>query len=303
MIFSTAWEVHYNSNRTGVRLVGPKPKWARKDGGEAGLHPSNIHDNAYAIGALDFTGDMPILLGPDGPSLGGFVCPAVVIEPERWKLGQLKAGDTVRFERLTVEEAAVFAKIQDETLAGPRRPLDPKSSRPNPSSPPRSTRPSFIVSTRPRSGPSSPTAGTGDRYLLVEYGPLVLDLDLRFRVHALMQWLEARQTPGIIDLTPGIRSLQVHFDGRELTERRLLDLLVSAEDDLPPIDEMEVPTRIIHLPLSWEDEATLETIRNTCSPSVRMRHGARATSSLSDASMASNPSTTCAVSSSTQLTW
>ena len=66
-------------SRTGVRLIGPKPQWARRDGGEAGLHPSNIHDNAYAIGAIDFTGDMPIILGPDGPSLGGFVCPACVV--------------------------------------------------------------------------------------------------------------------------------------------------------------------------------------------------------------------------------
>ncbi len=65
--FETDWEVHYNSNRTGVRLLGPKPEWARADGGEAGLHPSNIHDNAYAVGTVDFTGDMPIILGPDGP--------------------------------------------------------------------------------------------------------------------------------------------------------------------------------------------------------------------------------------------
>ena len=48
--FATDWKVHYNSSRTGVRLIGPKPEWARPDGGEAGLHPSNIHDNAYAIG-------------------------------------------------------------------------------------------------------------------------------------------------------------------------------------------------------------------------------------------------------------
>ena len=33
MLFSTQWKVHFNSNRTGVRLVGPKPKWARPDGG------------------------------------------------------------------------------------------------------------------------------------------------------------------------------------------------------------------------------------------------------------------------------
>ena len=61
MLFATDWKVHFNSNRTGVRLIGPKPQWARSDGGEAGLHPSNIHDNAYAVGAIDFTGDMPII--------------------------------------------------------------------------------------------------------------------------------------------------------------------------------------------------------------------------------------------------
>jgi urea carboxylase len=86
-LYATDWRVHHNSSRTGVRLIGPKPRWARSDGGEAGLHPSNIHDNAYAIGTIDFTGDMPILLGPDGPSLGGFVCPATIIGAELWKMG------------------------------------------------------------------------------------------------------------------------------------------------------------------------------------------------------------------------
>ena len=36
----------------------------RPDGGDAGLHPSNIHDTGYAIGAVDLTGDMPVILGP-----------------------------------------------------------------------------------------------------------------------------------------------------------------------------------------------------------------------------------------------
>ncbi len=97
MFFSTAWKVHHNSDRTGTRLIGPKPKWARPDGGEAGLHPSNIHDNAYAVGTVDFTGDMPVILGPDGPSLGGFVCPATIVHDELWKMGQLRPGDLVRF--------------------------------------------------------------------------------------------------------------------------------------------------------------------------------------------------------------
>jgi urea carboxylase len=84
-VLGGSYEVHFNSARTGVRLIGPTPRWARADGGEAGLHPSNLHDNAYAVGSIDFTGDMPIILGPDGPSLGGFVCPAVIARDELWK--------------------------------------------------------------------------------------------------------------------------------------------------------------------------------------------------------------------------
>ena len=70
------------------------------------MHPSNIHDNAYAIGTIDFTGDMPVILGPDGPSLGGFVCPVTIVQAELWKMGQLRPGDKVRFRRLTPAEAA-----------------------------------------------------------------------------------------------------------------------------------------------------------------------------------------------------
>lgn len=91
--FETKWEVHYNSNKLGIRLTGPTLKWARNDGGDAGLHPSNIHDCVYAIGSINFSGDTPIILTCDGPSLGGFVCPATIVAAELWKIGQVKAGD------------------------------------------------------------------------------------------------------------------------------------------------------------------------------------------------------------------
>ena len=260
IFFAAEWKVHYNSNRTGVRLVGPKPKWARRDGGEAGLHPSNIHDNAYAIGAVDFTGDMPILLGPDGPSLGGFVCPAAVVDAELWKLGQLKPGDTVCFRRLGVVEAERLKKKQDieiETLqpsqAGETVGIHLKTA---------AIDEAVLAELEPsKDRPRVVYRGAGDSYILVEYGPMVLDLNLRFRVHALMQWLSAKSLPGIIDLTPGIRSLQIHFDNTRLHLSRLLDQLLEAELKLPRTDEIEVPTRIVHLPLSWEDESTLVAIR------------------------------------------
>jgi urea carboxylase len=264
MLFASEWRVHFNSSRTGVRLIGPKPQWARPDGGEAGLHPSNIHDNAYAIGTIDFTGDMPILLGPDGPSLGGFVCPATVVQAELWKLGQLAPGDTVRFALLSESDAAQRLQAYETAIAGGaaadapwlhaldvsaeqlRRVGDGAALAPLPAA---TDRPAVVY--RPQ----------GDHYLLVEYGPLVLDLTLRFRVHALMQWLQGAALPGVIDLTPGIRSLQIHYDSRVLSRRDLLAQLAVAETRLPPVDAMQVPTRVVRLPLSWDDDATQLAIR------------------------------------------
>ncbi|CAB3776673.1 urea carboxylase [Pararobbsia alpina] len=252
MLYDTRWTVHYNSSRTGVRLIGPTPQWARRDGGEAGLHPSNIHDNAYAIGAIDFTGDMPVILGPDGPSLGGFVCPVTIIRAERWKMGQLKPGDTVQFKRVTSVQAAVLEAAQDQ-LVGTLTAVD--AALPAARS---ADRIDCVLRRDPSAGDGVGVVyrQAGDKYLLVEYGPLALDLNLRFRVHALMHWLQTRRPDGIVDMTPGIRSLQLHFDNRVLPRERLLDLLAEAELALPPVGSMRVPTRIVHLPLSWDDPAT-----------------------------------------------
>src|SRR6266496_2512849 len=61
-LFETTWTVDHRADRTGVRLVGPTPAWARDDGGEAGLHPSNIHDSAYPVGAIMLSGDTPVIV-------------------------------------------------------------------------------------------------------------------------------------------------------------------------------------------------------------------------------------------------
>jgi urea carboxylase len=250
-LFSVAWKVHHNSSRTGVRLLGPKPRWARPDGGEAGLHPSNIHDNAYAVGTIDFTGDMPIILGPDGPSLGGFVCPATIIEADLWKMGQLKAGDSVRFVPVSLAEARRRLLTQDrevDTLrADATYALLPA---------PAARSPILATSDATADRPAVVIRQDGDANVLIEYGPPVLDLGLRFRVHALMQALAARALPGIIDVTPGIRSLHVHYDDRRLPREKLLAALEAVEASLPATDDIEVASRIVHLPLSWDDPAT-----------------------------------------------
>jgi len=268
-LYGTEYEVHFNSARTGVRLIGPKPRWARTDGGEAGLHPSNIHDTAYSVGALDFTGDTPILLGPDGPSLGGFVCPVTVVTAERWKLGQLRPGDKVRFVPITAGQAPSAKDL------GPGRQLvlpgdADWSANPSPAAqaagrpgrPVRGDGDDGVLGRVPEGSgrPAVTYRRSGDDNLLVEYGEMVLDLGLRARVHALHQHIEALRVPGVVDLTPGIRSLQIKVDPSVLSTTRLLDLVQDIEAALPASSELVVPSRTVRLPLSWDDPATREAI-------------------------------------------
>jgi urea carboxylase len=244
--FATDWEVHFNSSRTGVRLIGPKPEWVRESGGEAGLHPSNIHDNPYAIGAVDFTGDMPVILGPDGPSLGGFVCPVTIIEADLWQLGQLKAGDRVRFVPVDVLTARQLAKAADAECAS----LAPAAVVATPVA-----LQSPIVLDIGEADSRLVARLSGDTHLLLEIGAPELDLVLRFRGHALMQALEAKQLDGVIDLTPGIRSLQVHYQPETLALEDLLEIVAGLWDAVCAAQDLKVPSRIVHLPLSWDDPA------------------------------------------------
>ncbi len=255
--FESAWEVHYNSNRLGVRLTGPRPEWTRSDGGEAGLHPSNVHDCEYAIGSINFTGDMPVILTRDGPSLGGFVCAATIVKSELWKVGQVKPGDRIRFRRIGFDEALARELEQDAAIATLAAPA------------PRATLPEVVtsgtvspcvVASLPASGPRPAVAyrQAGDKYLLLEYGDNVLDLRLRLRVHALMEALKATPVTGVEELAPGVRSLQIRYDSRVITQSALVARLLDIEQGLPEVTR--VPSRIVHLPLAFEDSATLDAV-------------------------------------------
>src|SRR5581483_2777181 len=107
------------------------------------------------------------VLGPDGPSLGGCVCPATVVTAERWKLGQLRPGDTVRFVPVRERDAAALRSGRPATAVGG----DGDDG----------------VLARDDGSPAVTYRRAGDDNLLIEYGPMVLDLGLRMRVHALAE--------------------------------------------------------------------------------------------------------------------
>ncbi|PRD36781.1 UNVERIFIED_CONTAM: Urea amidolyase [Trichonephila clavipes] len=257
--FASPWEVHYNSNRLGVRLTGPKPSWTRSDGGEAGLHPSNVHDCEYAIGSINFTGDMPVILTRDGPSLGGFVCLATIAKGELWKVGQVKPGDRIHFRRIGFEAARALELAQDDAIAA----LGEAPALPDlPVPVPAGTVSECVLAALPATGdrPAVAYRQAGDNYILLEYGENVLDLGLRFRIHALMEALKGAPLPGVLELSPGVRSLQIRYDSRVIVQADLIAALLALEEVLPDSSSMRIRSRVIHLPLAFEDSATLDAV-------------------------------------------
>jgi urea carboxylase len=117
LFFSYKWGINQSSNRIGVRLEGPDFDWARDSGGEGGEHPSNVLDRPYGIGNINVTGEKPVILTNDGPSLGGFVTIATIPQAELWKVGQAYPDrDTISFEAISVDEAIDLRKTRRSQL-------------------------------------------------------------------------------------------------------------------------------------------------------------------------------------------
>eukprot|EP00457_Paulinella_chromatophora_P000627 gb/GEZN01000627.1/.p1 GENE.gb/GEZN01000627.1/~~gb/GEZN01000627.1/.p1 ORF type:complete len:1280 (+),score=245.54 gb/GEZN01000627.1/:59-3898(+) len=267
MFFNTDWEVHYESNRLGVRFLGPRPKWARTCGGDGGSNPSNVVDDMYALMTINISGDMPIAITVDGPSLGGFVCNATMVKSECWKIGQVSPGDKVRFKRYTYQQAAKEQLIQEQLVAGvgacpnaitavlPALPISDKANQLGSLLWERAAMPENHL-------PRVRVRRQGDRYVMVEYGNQTLDFNNRFRVYQLEEYLASLGEKGILETSPGVSSLQIDFDNRWLSIDGLLELLVEAEQKLPPVDNIVIPSRVLHLPIALNDRWTNQALQN-----------------------------------------
>jgi urea carboxylase len=154
----------------------------------------------------------------------------------------------VRFRRVTLGQAEAMESAIEKMIATFQGALPqlPECAAPEPA----------ILHTRNGHRPEAVYRADGDKYLLVEYGPRVLELALRFRVHLLETKLRAAGLKGIIDITPGVRSLQIHYDNRRLRRDALLAALDAFDAELPERPQIAVPSRTVHLPLSWNDPAT-----------------------------------------------
>lgn len=259
--FDAAWLVDHRADRTGVRLVGPTPGWARTDGGEAGLHPSNLHDSAYPVGGIMLSGDTPVIVGKDGPSLGGFVVPAVVIEADRWKIGQLRPGDSVRLVPVTAAVADALMACRRDWLAALSQ------GRPSEAAPlvgveSEDRRPGVLHAARASgTAPAFTITRSGDRHLLVQAGSAELDVTVRMWIHLLANSLRGLKVGGVVEIVEGVRSVLVAVDSAVLPLDRLAGILAELAHGLDDPAAAVVPAREVTLPIAFDHPEAHEAMR------------------------------------------
>jgi biotin-dependent carboxylase-like uncharacterized protein len=118
-IAGATWKVSPQSDRTGIRLVGPKIQFSQRAYSKApenGPEPTNVINTGYPIGGVNVCGDTPIILPVDGPSQGGFITPFVVASGALWKVGQLRPHQRLIFHRISLNDA-IELRSQLEELA------------------------------------------------------------------------------------------------------------------------------------------------------------------------------------------
>lgn len=100
----------------------------------------------------------------------------------------------------------------------------------------------------------------GDRYLLVEYGDIVMDINLRIRVHSLQQALEGGAIPAVEETNPGVRSLLIQYNPEKMSCAELVAALKDVEAKLPPAETVTVKSRLVRLPLAFNDRWCREAV-------------------------------------------
>lgn len=272
MLYSTDWKVSHNASRSAIRLVGPVPKWARADGGEGGSHPSNLVEYGYSCGSLNWTGDEGCIFALDCPNFGGFVSSATCIRADYYKLGQLKAGDTLRYQRVSLQEALALRQNVTDYIEGISKAIETGNF-----DPVQPLRPSFEASgkygkavlwERAASGtqPQVRYRQAGDDYVLVEYGNEQFDLNYRCRVTALEKAITAPTAPewlksSLVTTVGGCTSLAICYNGASMNREELLTHLQALEDAIGDLSKTKVPCRRFRLPLSFESKEQTEATK------------------------------------------
>ena len=268
MIYETKWQISHNAARGGIRLIGPKPQWARKDGGEGGAHPSNVAEYGYPVGTLNWTGDEPCIFPVDCPDFGGFVSSTTIVRGEWWRLGQMKAGDTLEYRQVSLDQGIEMRKRIDHFIDQVAKACAGEADFDGIESLDYDNFPLSATTSTPGQGiihqigakdkrPLTTYRQGGDDYVLVEYGHGEFDLNHRCRVTALTDALKKSTSAitfssGLVNTVGCCNSLLIYYDGLQISQHSLVSHLTSLENSLGDLSKAKMPSRIFKLPITFD---------------------------------------------------
>ncbi|PFH48435.1 hypothetical protein AMATHDRAFT_149874 [Amanita thiersii Skay4041] len=240
--YDTTWSVSPSSNRLGIHNTKLEPQgaiwWSRTSGGEGGSHPSNILDNGYAPGAINVNGDTPVILTNEGPDMGGYVCLCAVANGDMWKLGQLAPGDAVKFRPVVWKDALLWRDTVEKWIesvakyvqGGAAEALDWQFSDEKQFD--YLTGSPILDTLMEPSGDQILFRQAGDSAILVEFGPMELNLLIRARIQAfetvLHELANKMEVKGLTRVCPCTRSILCYYDSKYLSQHDVLSLLLRA---------------------------------------------------------------------------
>jgi urea carboxylase len=97
----------------------------------------------------------------------------------------------------------------------------------------------------------------GDGFLQVEYGrEQRAALQDSFRMLAINDIILSKAIDGLIETVPGIRTNLLHFDPETISNQKIIEVVKESEESMPTIDDVVLESRVIHLPIAFEDTET-----------------------------------------------
>lgn len=261
-LLTAEWKVSTLSNRSGLRLDGPRIQWARADGGDGGAHPSNVIDQGYAFASLNINGDTPVLFTVDSPDMGGFSNVLAIANGAAWKTGQMRPGDSIRFVLVSPDEAAqinaddeAWLKACTTSSAKPLHQLTESKDIKD------STKSSVLYRVEATdTTPERIFRQCSDEYVIYEVGDMVLDVQNRVRVELWERAMREANIPGVLYMNACVRSSIVHFDPSVISMHDLVERMVEIDAGLGSGEDVELPITVHHMPCVPDDKWTHEAI-------------------------------------------
>lgn len=101
----------------------------------------------------------------------------------------------------------------------------------------------------------------GDGFLQVEYGRVQrANLMDSFRMQVINEMVLEKKLNGLIETVPGIRTNMFHFDPTVLSPKSLIEEIKEAEESVKSIEDIVVESRLIKLPIAFEDSETKKAV-------------------------------------------